>query len=167
MSEDPVSRRAALKVLGVGVAGATSLKSAPLAAAPSPDDLSSAEPASELIAPLGAGSTLGHWRIERVLPLEHGVMSVVLCDAEDRRFQLDVCARDLASDAMRGPGETEHFQIFLANRGDGSLGTHEDHGLCAMALAEVIKTNEARVSRAGFVTLAERLRAESARVHVD
>jgi hypothetical protein len=171
MSDDSVSRRAALLALGAGVAGAAALEAAPAGAA-----LAGAEPATAggdadvtraLIAPLEAGSALGRWQLERIVPLEHGVASVIVKDQSGDRFQLDICARDTSAGARRAPGESEHFQVFLANRGDGAKATFEDHGLAAMALSEVIRGNEAQLSRAGFVTLAERLAAESARVHVD
>jgi hypothetical protein len=172
MGEDSVSRRAALKMIGVGAAGATLAKE-PVARAEmeaeKPSEAGSATQPSEesaLLTPLVEGSQLGRWRVERIVPAD-GALSVVVSDSEGRHFQLDVCARDLTPGAPRAPGESEHFQVFLANRGDGSTDTFEDHGLAAMALAEVIRGNEASVSRSEFVTLAERLARASARVHVD
>jgi hypothetical protein len=148
-------------VVATGVVGIPRAASAESAPRPAEGSL----PSTELIAPLAAGSALGSWRIERVVPLQDGALSVILVGREGPSFQLDVCALDPAPDAMRGPARTERFEVFVANGGDGATGTHEDHGLCAMALAEVVRANEARVSRAGFLSLRERLARRAARVH--
>jgi hypothetical protein len=169
MTDDPVSRRALLAM--AGAAAALPLVRPAQAAIPErsePDEVS--EPLDEiavrLLSPLVAGSRLGPWTVERVLPLVDGAVSVVLIDGSGVPFQLDVCARDASSEASSGPARSEVFEVFLANGGDGALGTHEDHGLAAMALAEVIRANEAHVPRKAFRTLAQRLAAEQARVHV-
>jgi hypothetical protein len=172
MSDENVSRRAALKLLGVGVAGAAvtgaqkveALPAAP--PAPVATDLPGLDPSARLVAPLAPGSRLGRWRIERVLPLTDGATSVVLSDAAGAMFQLDICRRDPEPVSPRGPGVCERFEIFLANGGNGSTGTHEDHGLAAMALSEVVRGNESSVSTEHFLTLKERVAADRARVHV-
>ena len=180
MSDENVSRRAALKLLGVGVAGAavsgaTEASARPVevgvagtsnGANPVLAEQHALEPSAALLAPLGPGETLGSWRIEQVLPLADGATSVVLSDRDGVAFQLDVCKRDPEPGAPRGPGVCERFEVFLANLGDGSTGTHEDHGLAAMALAEVVRGNESALSLDGFLTLRERVAADCARRHV-
>ncbi len=86
-----------------------------------------------------------------------------MSDALGQRFQIDICARDDEPGADRGPGRTERFDLIVANRGDGSTSTHEDHGLAAMALAEVVRANEQVVDASVFRTLRQRLEAGSVR----
>lgn len=155
MSDPSVSRRALLGYTGAGVVAA----SVPSTAGAAPAG-SARSGLTALVAPLGPGSALGRWRIDALLEANGGAASVLALDATGVRFQLDVCARDPSPLAPRGPASTEHYEIFLANQGDGATGTQEDHGLCAMALAEVIRTNEAHVDRSGFRTLAERSEAK-------
>lgn len=154
MSDQPVSRRAMLGYAGAGfaAAGIPEAQARPVSAGPA----ASKRGVASLVAPLGPGKSLGRWRVEALLEPSGGAASVLLSDAEGRSFQLDICARDRSPLASRGPAQTEHFELFVANQGDGATGTREDHGLCAMALAEVIRGNEALVDRSGFSTLAER-----------
>lgn len=167
MADASVNRRAALRMLGAGVATAVA---APVigggteaAGDGSLQPESSVADGRRLIEPLVTGSTLSHWRVQSVRGLEAGAVSVVLVDRHEQPFQLDICARDDALGALRGPARTERFEIFLANEGDGATGTHEDHGLAAMALAEIVRGNEAHVSVAEFETLARRLSRRSVR----
>lgn len=183
MKMDEVSRRFVVGALGVGAAAAATRVAAAatgaehllgsgaspsparapaLAAAPS-DQPAAVDVAERLIAPLRAGSTLARWTVEKVLPIDGGAASVVLVDADGSRFQLDVCARDPATS---GPGRTEHFEVLLANAGDGATATFEDHGLAAMALAEVIRGNEQHVERSGFRSLSERIAANTVRTYL-
>ena len=119
--------------------------------------------ASELLSPLGAGDALGSWRLIELGALTDGAVSIVLQDASGTAFQLDVCARDPELGAPRGPGQTEHFEVYLANSGDGQLRTRENHGLAAMAIADVIRGNEADLDASGFATLRARERRGLAR----
>jgi hypothetical protein len=119
-----------------------------------------------LVAPLVAGSALGAWRVESVKPLTDGAVSLLLRDSSERAFQLDICAFDPQSGAPLGPARSERFQIFVANEGDGATGTIEEHGLAAMAVAEIVRANEAAVPVDHFQTLAERNAAGRARRHL-
>jgi hypothetical protein len=160
MSGHSVSRRAMLGYAGAGAAGASvSGRAAAVEGALARPPGTTAR----LLEPLQPGASLGHWRIERLIEPEGGAASVVLSDPRGQHFQLDLCARDASAFARRGPAVTEHFEIFLANRGDGSTDTNEDHGLAAMALGEVIRANEAHADLSAFLTLAER---NDARRHV-
>lgn len=182
MSQSEVSRRFVVGAIGVGAAtAAASVASGALAkpvigraAAKAPGERAQGreaaappqdEPVEALVAPLRPGDQLDRWTVEALHPLAGGAASVVLRDAAGQRFQLDLCARDESSSAS-GPGQTAHFEILLANHGDGQTSTVEDHGLAAMALAEVVRINEHRVERGGFATLAERKASNHARVHV-
>jgi len=151
MSDQAVSRRAVLGYAGAGVAAA----SVPSAAEAKPARQKT-RGIAQLLAPLGPGAELGRWRVEALVEPSGGAASVLLVDERGQRFQLDICARDPSPLALRGPAVTEHFEIFLANQGDGATGTREDHGLGAMALGEIIRSNEAHADRSGFLSLAER-----------
>ena len=169
-----VSRRFVVGALGAGAAVAAygsainvvGQRRSPASTDVDADDAPKDSTVAELVAPLAPGSSLGDWNVDQLVALKHGAASVVLSDASGHRFQLDVCKRDQTDGARRAPGQTEHFEVFLANHGDGSTVTYEDHGLAAMALADVIRANEHRVEHKGFQTLAERLSTDAARVHV-
>lgn len=163
-----VNRRSFVGALGVGAAAAAATSTTQAHAAPSRGSLpltreqqerQAAELASA-VAPLGAGSRLGRWSVERVLPVAAGAQSLVLRDEAGRSFQLDVCLR---APGVSSPGGTERFQVFVANGGDGATATVEDHGLAAMAVAEVIRANEQRLDGSAFRALPDR--AHLARLH--
>ncbi len=177
MKSAKVSRREAAQVLGLGAAASAALVSGVSAAAPASPSVVSAGPskvaaeeapvvsagahtAGQLVAPLVAGSQLGRWKVAAVLPLREGAISVVMARGSGEHFQLDVVARG----QQRAPGETDFFQVMVVNRGDGSTSTHEEEGLAAMALADVIRTNEHTAERTGFLSLEQR--AERARNHL-
>lgn len=118
-----------------------------------------------LVTPLTAGSRLGVWQVEQMMSAQAGSLSLIMLGVDGERFQLDVCARDTSAGAAASPGNTEHFQIFVANTGDGATSTLEAQGLAAMALADVIRGNEQAFDRAAFVTLATRNSQVGARLH--
>ncbi|MBI5537096.1 MAG: hypothetical protein HY898_30520 [Deltaproteobacteria bacterium] len=122
--------------------------------APAPSEQSG----SALVAPLVAGSALGSWRVVRTFAVRAGAVSLELKDSSDRLFYLDICKRDRRQSAPKPPACTDLYDIFVANEGDGSAATLEDHGLAAMAVAEVVRANEHAVPVAGMLTLRERLR---------
>ena len=119
---------------------------------------SSTNPSCPLLAPLVAGRTLGSWTVERIGELHAGAVTAVLRDAAAVRFCLDICRRDQGLMAPSAPAKTDLYEIFLANEGDGSRPTHEDHGQAALALAEIVRANEHAVRLDGMLTLRERLR---------
>jgi hypothetical protein len=166
MADDSVNRRAALKILGVGVASAAVSAGAAGVGAAGEVEAEASDLAHRLVAPLAAGSTLGRWRVEEVQPVSAGAVSLLLRDERDEAFQLDICARDPRGDAPVGPAESASFQIFLANEGDGATGTVEEHGLAAMAVAEIVRANEASVPLERFKTLSERNETEKVRRHL-
>lgn len=166
MSEHEISRRTAVTVLGASAAalGVGSADSRPPAAT---DDGGTPRTRVEaLLQPLTLGSAIGRWTVEELREVEDGAATLVLRDRRGELFQLDVCARDPSPSAERGPAVTEHFELFLANTGDGRTATHEDHGLAAMAIAEVIRGNEQGSGRSGYLTLAERVSTRSVRRHL-
>ena len=79
-------------------------------------------------------------------------MTIAVSGAERRAFQLEIMARDASPLAPRAPGETSRFAIYVRNGGDGFAPTNEEQGLAAMALAEIVKRNEASASAEGFLT---------------
>jgi hypothetical protein len=81
----------------------------------------------------------------------------MLLDEGGGEFQLDIYARDSAADALLPPGRSAKFDVFLANGGSGSMASDESHGLAAMAVADVLRQNEATLDCSDFVTLRARL----------
>ncbi len=86
-----------------------------------------------LFGDLAAGGRLGDWRISRVHGLYLGAIPVVMVDSAGTSFQVDVLRRD--ADGLQGVGNTDALSLFLANQGNGSRPTDENHGLGVMALA--------------------------------
>lgn len=186
MKKTEVSRRVAVGIIGAGAVGVAASVVAggrrrlawrgaravrPVRGAAAPNATSARAGAAQrlsesLVTPLAPGSEIDRWRVERILPVENGAASVVLSDARGRSFQLDVCSRDRRAGAPTAPGRSELFEVFLANAGNGKKASFEEHGLAAMALAEVIRGNEQRVSRSSFLTLSERIARHGARVHL-
>ncbi len=153
MGSGKISRRGAVGVLGAGAAATLVLtRGAQASAAPGAGSSAraaggpaasrgQASPLRRLLAPLNEGEVLDRWRLVALRETPGEAAAVVLEDAEGRRFQVDICAA--SAGAPRGPAETERFSLYLANGGDGALASLEDHGLAAMALAEIVRTNEA------------------------
>lgn len=147
-----VSRRMIVGLLGSGVVLAPAVGQALGAAASAPGiDVGKA-----LLAPLGPGDRIGGFAISEIRPLTEGAVTVAVASAEGRGFHLEVMARDASPLAPRAPGETDRFAIYVRNGGDGSAPTDEEQGLLAMALAAVVKRNEANVSAEGFLTHEQR-----------
>jgi phage tail protein X len=119
--------------------------------------------ATALLAPLATGSRLASWWVEGISEVRHGAITVALRDS-DGVFYLDICRRDRRASAPSAPARSEHYEVFVANLGDGSLPTRESQGLAAMVLAEVIRANEQTVRVPDMLTLAERLERHSGEV---
>ena len=105
-----------------------------------------------LLAPIGPGGTIGRWTVDAIRPLAEGAVTVAVSGEDRRSFQLEILARDASPIAPRAPGEAGRFAIYVRNGGDGFAPTDEEQGLAAMALAEIVRRNEANVSAEGFLT---------------
>ncbi|MGH1345334.1 MAG: hypothetical protein ACRBN8_27475 [Nannocystales bacterium] len=79
-------------------------------------------------------------RVIAVYPVTLGALPVVLETHAGERYQVDVLARDPGG--PQGVGNTEHFSVYVSNRGDGGTSTDETEGLGAMALARVLEASE-------------------------
>ncbi|MBI5537558.1 MAG: hypothetical protein HY898_32850 [Deltaproteobacteria bacterium] len=110
-----------------------------------------------IVAPLQAGSRIGAWTVEGISAVHAGAVTLTLRDPSGAGFHLDLCRRDRGMGAPAAPAHTDLFEIFLANEGDGSRPTHEDHGQAALAVAEIVRANEHAVKLEGMLTLRERL----------
>jgi hypothetical protein len=167
MSDRPISRRGLVRAAGLGAAAIVSapIGSREVSLSPVTKPVTNRALADALIRPLAPGSRFGTWTLERVVMDERGP-SYLVTDERGGKFQIDVCLRDSDVSAARGPAVTERFDLFVANQGDGSTDTVEMHGLGAMALAEIIRGNEAQVDASGCHTLRERLALNSARRHI-
>jgi hypothetical protein len=96
--------------------------------------------------------------VQAIGPVHAGAVTVRLGDADGEPFCVDICAHDAGHGALVGPARTARYDLFLANEGNGAQATKEDHGRAAMALAEIIRTNEHGVELQGMLTLRDRLR---------
>lgn len=155
-----VSRRSAVGMIGMGAAAAATVAGGGIASAatrPVVDPYT--DPRSrvaQLVAPLTPGAALGAWTVVALHDVSDGAASVVFAGADNAKFQVDICARDVRAEVDRGPAQTDHFDLFVANEGDGETATAEAQGLAAMALEQIVRSNEATVDRNGYQTLAQR-----------
>jgi hypothetical protein len=100
---------------------------------------------------------LGDWTIEKAGQLHAGACTLEVSYRGGSRFFLDICSRDNALAAPHPPAQTSRCDLFIANEGNGSTATLEQQGLFAMAIAEVVRGNEAGMDLSGLLTLRERL----------
>jgi len=157
MGKANVSRRWFVGALG------GSVLAAPLTAAASPrgvatnDRVGGEVPFLRLLTPLAPGARLARWTLVAIEAPAQGAVALVLSAGDDHRFRLEILARDRSPLAARPPAETEHFAIFVRNGGDGWSPTIEEQGIAAMAVATLIRRNEAPGDAAGFLTHEERI----------
>ena len=91
-------------------------------------------------------------RVIAVYPVTLGALPVVLETHAGNRYQVDVLARDPSG--PQGVGNTEHFRVYVSNRGDGGTSTDETEGLGAMAVARVLEASDSELPP--LMTLRER-----------
>lgn len=167
MSSRHVSRRFVVTALGSGVALAPVIARSVVskirtqgadseADAASPN--ASTEPGSlgaKLVAPLAVGSKIGRCTLDKIGEIKNGALGLLLTDSVGQSFAVEICARD--EDSPRSPAETEKFQLYVVNEGNGSIPTVEEHGIVAMGIATIIRQNEDVVDPSAFLTLHQRL----------
>lgn len=154
MSSLRVSRRQMVGVFGAAAVAvpALSTSSTPaIAATPGAPSMGG------LLDPLRAGSRLGEWIVVAIGPMRAGAISVAMKDSAGARFHIDVCRRDTDPAAPSPPARSERCDLFLSNDGDGVSPTREGHGLAAIALAEIVRSNEHALRLDGMLTRRERL----------
>lgn len=160
----------------VGVVGGSALAVPALASAFSKqpgetNELGLAPPTPEnvekLLAPLAAGKQLARWTIVSIDPIANGAVRVKVATADQHMFDIELLARDTTAHAQRPPAETQRHAVFVVNGGDGWTPTHEEAGLAAMTLAQVIERNEGTVRLSGFLTHAERIEHHQDELLVD
>lgn len=151
MAKANISRRWFVGALGTAVLAAPAFGEAAAAGAPS------SGAAERLLSPLRPGDRLARWTLVTIEPPARGAVGVVVKDAEGHLFRLEILARDPSPIGARPPAETEHFAVFVENGGDGWSPTIEEQGIAAMAVAQLIRRNEAEALAAGFLTHSERI----------
>ena len=115
-----------------------------------------------LLGPALAGGALHGWEITSAGSVRFGAVPLEMRTPEGVHFNVELLRRD-----PTGPqaiGETEHFAIFVINRGDGATATDEAQGRGVMALQKYLARRERDMAAAGLVmpevmTLRERDRA--------
>jgi hypothetical protein len=111
---------------------------------------------TEFLGRIQPGTRFGRWRIDAIHAVWMGAVPIVLQTDDGERFQVDVLRRSTLG--TPGVGNTRALSTFLVNQGDGALRTHEEHGLGAMALAQLLATREAEGANVpSLLTLEERL----------
>jgi hypothetical protein len=111
----------------------------------------------KLLHPLVPGARLARWTIVQIDPIVNGTVAVKVRTDDQHTFDLEIMARDEGAVAGRPPAETARHAIYVVNGGDGWAPTHEEQGLAAMTLAQIVAKNEREVRLAGFLTHAERI----------
>lgn len=119
-----VSRREFLTLLGTSFAGVAAVASlAQVGAAADVASASSLQPAQ-------AGA--GNWIVEQIGAVSKGAVSISLRhDATGERLLVDVCRKGAAN----APASSRHFDLFLANAGQGQAPTPRHHVAALRALA--------------------------------
>lgn len=118
-----VSRREFLTLLGTSFAGVAAVASLAQVG-------SAAAPASSLPQPAQAGA--GNWIVEQIGAVNKGAVSISLRhDATGERLLVDVCRKGAAN----APASSRHFDLFLANAGQGQAPTPRHHVAAVRALA--------------------------------
>jgi hypothetical protein len=143
-----ISRRSAVGLMSAGGL-ASALAGAGSSAEPAP--------AGSSLAPLQAGFKFGRWTIDAVHPVRDGVLRVDVHGADEKRFTLEVMARDASPLALQPPARTDGLAIYVRNGGDGWLPTAEEQGLAAMTLADVLTLHQKGGAVAGLLTHADRV----------
>lgn len=156
-----VTRRMFVGGLGGGVLAAPVLASAVEQPARASSERCT-EPATreniaKLLHPLVPGARLARWTIVQVDPIVNGMVSVKVRADDQHTFDLEIMARDEGAVAGRPPAETVRHAIYVVNGGDGWAPTHEEQGLAAMTLAQIVAKNEQTVRLSGFLTHAARI----------
>jgi len=161
MDSRHVSRRFVVTALGSGIAVAPLVARAAVSKVAKPgdsEDASQQKPPSVgelLVAPLKVGSQIAGCKLEQIGEFLQGAIGLILSDRSGQRFAIEICARD--AESPRSPAQTAKFQLYVANEGDGSVPTIEEHGLAAMHLALVIRENESAIDTSDFLSFRERL----------
>jgi hypothetical protein len=112
---------------------------------------------ARLVHPLAQGARFARWTVAQIDPLVNGGVTIKVRTDDGHCFDLEILGRDRTSLAQRPPAQTERHAIFVVNGGDGWAPTHEEQGLAAMTLAQIVAKNEGSVRLAGFFTHAERI----------
>jgi hypothetical protein len=81
------------------------------------------------------GTRVGRCTLVAVRPLEVGGIPVVLCAPDGHIFEVDVLRHDPATPGVARAGS---LGLYVRNNGTGSKSTHEEEGLGALALADLL-----------------------------
>jgi len=112
-----------------------------------------------LLGPALAGGVLSGWEITSAGSVRFGAVPLEMRTPAGDHFNVELLRRDTGG--PQGIGETEHFAIFVINRGDGGTATDELQGRGVLALRRYLAGREVEVAAAGLelpevMTLRER-----------
>jgi hypothetical protein len=163
-----LGRRQVLLSVGATVGVAAAAKTAKAAAVGGVKNRSRSSRESQrarvevLLGPALAGGALDGWEITSAGSVRFGAVPLEMRTPEGVHFNVELLRRDpIGPQAI---GETEHFAIFVINRGDGATATDEAQGRGALALRMYLARRELDMAAAGLampevMTLRERDRA--------
>jgi len=83
---------------------------------------------------------VGRCTLVAVRPIKAGGVPVVLATPSGRTFHVDVLRHDPATPGVARGGS---LGVYVRNAGGGTRATDEEHGLGAMALAQLLAKREA------------------------
>lgn len=158
-----LGRRKVLLSMGatVGVAAAAAVATSKPVTASSPR-ASQREQVELLLGPALAGDALRGWQIASAGGVRLGAVALAMRTPSGESFHVELLRRD--ADGPQGIAETEHFALFVINRGDGATATDEVQGRGVLALRSYLARREVELAAAGLalpevMTLRERDRA--------
>ncbi|MEZ4380133.1 MAG: hypothetical protein R3A79_02205 [Nannocystaceae bacterium] len=145
--------------VGVAAAAAVATSTSATAASPRP---SQRERVELLLAPALAGDALSGWQIASAGGVRLGAVPIEMRTPSGASFHVELLRRD--GDGPQAIAETEHFALFVINRGDGATVTDEVQGRGVLALRRYLARREIEIAAAGLalpevMTLRERDRA--------
>jgi hypothetical protein len=119
------------------------------------DDLPGAPDAAvrAFLGPIGEGTEVGAWTVERVHGVFRGALPFVLRNDAGRKVQIDLMAA--GADSPPGVASTERGQLYIVNSGRGNRFTPADLEQATRLLAALIGERETR-ARLELMTLGQR-----------
>lgn len=106
-----------------------------------------------LLQPLAAGSVVASSTVLSTRVDEWGTGVVRLRGENGREYRVDVCTR--SSSDTQALASTSNYELFVRNGGAGSKKTDEGMAQAALAIANVVSSNEASVAPVALVTKSE------------
>ena len=99
---------------------------------------------------------MGAWLVDLTGVTETGTVDIDFVKADHTSFRIRLCRRDHAPGAPTPVAQTDKYELFLANNGQGELRTDEQEGKTAMVVASLVKKNEVGAQELPVSTIRQR-----------